>query len=87
MKTIKIYTKNNCPACRMTMMTLKNLLSKKELHFEDVAEEINLDSNPEALTYVKEELNIRAAPVVEADGFGIFAQFQPNKLKEIVNSI
>ncbi|MGT2771793.1 glutaredoxin-like protein NrdH [Streptococcus marimammalium] len=74
MAKITIFSKNNCIQCKMT----KKFLTEKQVEFE----EINLDENPDKISYVK-NLGFTAAPVIEV-GDIVFSGFQPNRLKEII---
>lgn len=55
---VTVYTTPTCPQCEMT----KKVLTRGNIEFETV----DLSTNPEAMTYVKEELGYAAAPVVVA---------------------
>lgn len=55
---VTVYTTPTCPQCEMT----KKVLTRGNVEFEVV----DLSTNPEAMTYVKEELGYAAAPVVVA---------------------
>lgn len=86
MAKVTVYTKNNCPACEMTKMVLKNEgVDFETINIEEVNEievEINgqiVKKNP--IEYIKEDLGFSATPVVVADGHEPFGGFQPEKLK------
>ena len=70
---LKIYSKNNCPQCKMT----KRLLDQRGVAYQ----EINLDEQPEYTEQVK-ELGYKAAPVVVYDG-GHFSGFKPDMLRKL----
>ena len=71
---IKIYTKKNCMPCQMT----KNLFKKFGIEYE----EINLEENEEARTYVSEVLGYKTAPVVVTKNDS-WAGFNPNNIRNL----
>ena len=72
---IKIYAKNNCMPCKMT----KNLLDKFGIAYE----EINIEDNEKARTYVSEVLGYKTAPVVVTENDN-WAGFNPNNIRGLL---
>lgn len=72
---IKIYTKNNCMPCKMT----KNLFDKFGIAYE----EINIEENEKARTYVSEVLGYKTAPVVVTENDN-WAGFNPNNIRGLL---
>lgn len=72
---IRIYTKNNCVACKMT----KNWLKNNGIDYY----EKNIEEDSPAYNYLMIN-NFRTLPVVFNDGELIAMGFQPQKLKELV---
>ena len=56
MKKVIVYTKNTCPFC----IRAKNLLTDKEIPFE----EVNLEGNPEELMKLKEKTGWMTVPQI-----------------------
>ena len=75
---VTVYTTPTCPQCEMT----KKVLTKGEVEFNVV----DLSTNPEAMTYVKEELGYAAAPVVVA-GEQHWSGFRLGALQTLVSAI
>lgn len=73
---VTVYTKSNCPQCVST----KELMKKLAIPYK----EINIEENPDVLTFLKAE-GFRSAPVVmtEADAW---AGFNETKIRSLVAS-
>ena len=56
MATVKIYTKNSCPACDLA----KKLLKQKEVSFQEFV----MDDKPEELKALKEKTNMKTVPQI-----------------------
>lgn len=63
----------------------KMVLKQEGLDF-DLVEEINLDEHPELIDSLKEQTGLSAMPIIIADGFEPFADFVPDKLKQVAAS-
>ncbi len=75
MKTITLYTKDNCPQCKMT----KKFLADKNLNFE----EINIDNEPQYIDTLKEQ-GFRSVPVITtADERVTIVGFRPDQLRAL----
>ena len=72
---LKVYTKNNCPQCKMT----KRMLTSLHIDFEG----INLDENPDAIDEVK-AMGFKAVPVVVPVHDEAFSGFNINKIRALV---
>ena len=72
---IKVYSKNNCPQCKM----VKKQLTMNDINFQ----EINIDENPEYRPYLKDR-GWQSAPVVESEIVD-FAGFNPQELRKLIN--
>lgn len=72
---IKVYTKNNCMACKMT----KNWFKNNEVNYT----EFNVEEDLEAFNKLV-EMNLRTLPVVFKDGELIAMGFQPQNLKGLI---
>lgn len=70
---VKVYTKNGCIQCKMT----KRTLDTQGVDFE----EINVDSNNDALAYLKEQ-GISSLPFVETADQS-WTGFRPDMLKQL----
>ena len=77
MKQIKVYTSDNCGACKL----LKSYLSASEIKFE----EVNLDS-PEKIEQFKKETGSMTIPVVSYNGEHIIG-FDRNKIDALAKTI
>jgi glutaredoxin-like protein NrdH len=73
MYEIKVYTKENCPQCKMTKKVLDDLGIKYV--------EIDVEDNEIALEHLS-DMGFQSLPVVEF-GNEAFSGFQPNKLEEL----
>lgn len=76
---ITVYTTPSCPQCEMT----KKVLTRGEVEFEVV----DLSANPEAMTYVKEELGYASAPVVTLSNGQHWSGFRNEYLKSLINLV
>lgn len=75
MSPITIYTKDNCPQCKMT----KRFLSDKNVPFE----EKNIDHEPEYVNWLKEQ-GFRSVPIVKTkDDALTIVGFRPDQLKTL----
>lgn len=74
MKTIILYTKNNCPQCKMT----KRFLAQKDVTFE----EINIDEQPQYIDWLKEQGH-RTVPVLTTNESMTIVGFRPDQLKAL----
>lgn len=75
MKTITLYTKDNCPQCKMT----KKFLADKNLSFK----EINIDNEPQYIDTLKEQ-GFRSVPVITtADKRVTIVGFRPDQLRTL----
>lgn len=72
MKKVVVYSKNNCPQCRM----VKKLLTDKEVSFE----ERNIEEEPEYIEYLK-SLEFKTVPVTDIDG-ELIPGFNPPALRK-----
>ena len=77
---IKVYSKDNCMACKMT----KKWLTKMSVPFE----EINISTLPEAesnkvIGFLRNEVRLTSLPVITADGEEPFSGFDISKLRKI----
>lgn len=69
---ITVYSKPQCPQCRMTYLALDR--RGIEYHVVDVA----APENAAALAYVSEELGYSTAPVVVVDDHDHWGGFRPD---------
>lgn len=75
MQTITLYTKNNCPQCKMT----KRFLADKNVAFE----EKNIDNEPQYIDWLKEQ-GFRSVPVVTAKEMKMtIVGFRPDQLRTL----
>ena len=78
---ITVYSKNDCPACKML---------KKQLDSNAVAyREINVDTltdyaRDETIALIKDELGFRSLPVLVADGVEPFSGFNPALIRKVI---
>ena len=79
MKSVTVYTKNNCPQCQMTKMVLDG----EGVKYTVVNIEDDTDEGKKGYDFVVNELELRSLPVVVVDGEEPFTGFQPEKLKEL----
>ncbi|MBV7389369.1 MULTISPECIES: glutaredoxin-like protein NrdH [Enterococcus] len=70
---VKVYSKNNCMQCKMT----KRYLNDNHISFE----EINIDSEPTALDFLKEQ-GFQSVPVT-FNGSDTIIGFRPDQLKAL----
>lgn len=71
---IKVYSKNNCPQCRM----VKRFLKEHNLEFT----EVNIEEQPEAREYLM-NMNLKTVPVTEVDGQVILG-FNVPELRQLI---
>lgn len=74
MNKITLYTKNNCPQCKMT----KRFLNDKHLSYK----EINIDAQPQYIDWLKEQGH-QTVPVLTTEGLGTIVGFRPDKLRTL----
>lgn len=81
MTTVRIFTKQFCPGCRMTERLLDELAVKYQ--------EIDISSDPQAVTALR-KLGYSSVPIVlvteengEVTGW---SGFRPDKIKQLFNS-
>lgn len=72
---IKLFSKNNCMQCKMA----KRFLSENQIAFE----EINIDNEPEALEFLKEQ-GFQSVPVITSDAKTIIG-FRPDQLRQLAS--
>ncbi|MBF0015349.1 glutaredoxin-like protein NrdH [Enterococcus casseliflavus] len=72
---IKLFSKNNCMQCKMA----KRFLSENQIAFE----EINIDNEPEALEFLKEQ-GFQSVPVITSDAHTIIG-FRPDQLRQLAS--
>lgn len=78
---ITVYSKNDCPACKML---------KKQLDGSSVAyREINVDTltdyaRDDTIAHIKDELGFRSLPVLVADGVEPFSGFNPTLIRKVI---
>lgn len=77
-----VYTKDNCPQCRMT----KNLLEAQGLVSDVDFTEININAHPEIIDYLKEK-GYQAVPVIELRYEDSFAGFKPDTIRSFVSTL
>ena len=68
---IKLFSKNNCMQCKMA----KRFLSENQIAFE----EINIDNEPEALEFLKEQ-GFQSVPVITS-----IIGFRPDQLRQLAS--
>lgn len=78
---ITVYSKNDCPACKM----LKKQLDSNAVTYR----EINVDTltdyaRDETIALIKDELGFRSLPVLVADGVEPFSGFNPTMLRKVI---
>ncbi|MGX6961614.1 glutaredoxin-like protein NrdH [Vagococcus xieshaowenii] len=73
MNELTLYTKNNCPQCKMT----KRFLSEKHLSYN----EINIDEQPQYVDWLKEQGH-RSVPVLTNSAVTIVG-FRPDQLRAL----
>ncbi|MGO3732488.1 MAG: glutaredoxin-like protein NrdH [Vagococcus sp.] len=75
MNTITLYTKDNCPQCKMT----KKFLADKHVNFE----EINIDAEPQYIDTLKDK-GFQSVPVITtADSNVTIVGFRPDQLRTL----
>ncbi|MGO2082918.1 glutaredoxin-like protein NrdH [Vagococcus sp.] len=75
MNLITLYTKDNCPQCKMT----KKFLADKGVNFQ----EINIDTEPHYIDQLKEQ-GFRSVPVITtADERVTIVGFRPDQLRAL----
>ena len=72
---IKLFSKNNCMQCKMA----KRFLSENQIAFE----EINIDNEPEALEFLKEQ-GFQSVTVITSDAQTIIG-FRPDQLRQLAS--
>jgi glutaredoxin-like protein NrdH len=75
---VTVYTTPTCPQCEMT----KKVLTKGNIEYTIV----DLSSDAEAMTYVKEELGYASAPVVVA-GTQHWSGFRLGALQTVIAAV
>ena len=75
MGNITIYTKNDCVQCKMT----KRFLKEHNINFE----EKNINSDPDAISYLK-SLGYKSVPVVFPKDQNPIVGFRPDQLRGLV---
>jgi glutaredoxin-like protein NrdH len=73
--SIKLFSKNNCMQCKMA----KRFLSDNHISFE----EINIDNQPEAIEFLKEQ-GFQSVPVITSDAQTIIG-FRPDQLRQLAS--
>lgn len=71
---IKVFSKSNCPQCRM----VKKFLNEHELDYN----EVNIEEQPEAREYLM-NMNLKTVPVTEVDGKLILG-FNVPELRQLI---
>ena len=62
--TITVYSKDRCPACRMT----KKFLDNANLHFTEInIDHVSSDERDDIITYLKNTLKRTSLPVIITD--------------------
>ncbi|MGY3750396.1 glutaredoxin-like protein NrdH [Vagococcus acidifermentans] len=75
MKNITLYTKNNCPQCKMT----KKFLADKDVSYT----EINIDNEPQYIDTLKEK-GFRSVPILTTpDAKLTIVGFRPDQLRTL----
>ncbi|WEG73554.1 glutaredoxin-like protein NrdH [Vagococcus intermedius] len=74
MTNITLYTKDNCPQCKMT----KRFLSDKNVSYN----EVNIDTEPQYVEWLKEN-GYRSVPVVTANEDISIVGFRPDQLRSL----
>ncbi|MFV0560109.1 MAG: glutaredoxin-like protein NrdH [Enterococcus sp.] len=72
---VKIFSKNNCMQCKM----VKRFLSENNVSFE----EINIDEQPEAITWLKEQ-GFQSVPVITSELTTVVG-FRPDQLRQLAS--
>lgn len=72
---VTVYTKDNCQPCKIT----KREFDRLGIQYT----EINIDSNPDALSAVM-EMGFMAAPVVVPENGEAWSGLNPSKIKSLV---
>lgn len=70
---IKLFSKNNCMQCKMA----KRFLTDNHISFE----EINLDQEPSAINWLKEQ-GFQSVPVITSEAKTIIG-FRPDQLRQL----
>lgn len=89
MPNITIYSKNNCPKCKLTKRFLQeNNVDYLEINIDD--EEFNLKeygkTRDDYVKYIKDELLLSTMPIVVTDN-DYWGDYQIGKLKNLVKNI
>ncbi|EOT44853.1 glutaredoxin-like protein NrdH [Enterococcus columbae] len=71
--SIKLFSKNNCMQCKMA----KRFLTEHQINFE----EINIDMQPEAIDWLKEN-GFQSVPVVTSE-LATIVGFRPDQLRQL----
>lgn len=74
MTNITLYTKDNCPQCKMT----KRFLTDKNISYS----EVNIDSEPQYIDWLKDQGH-RSVPVVTASEDVTIVGFRPDQLRAL----
>ena len=72
---IKLFSKNNCMQCKMA----KRFLSDNHISFE----EINIDNQPEAIEFLKEQ-GFQSVPIITSAAQTIIG-FRPDQLRQLAS--
>lgn len=72
---IKLFSKNNCMQCKMA----KRFLGDNHISFE----EINIDNQPEAIEFLKEQ-GFQSVPIITSDAQTIIG-FRPDQLRQLAS--
>ena len=75
MAKITLFSKNNCMQCKMA----KRFLSDNHISFE----EINIDNQPEAIEFLKEQ-GFQSVPIITSDAQTIIG-FRPDQLRQLAS--
>lgn len=80
MAKVIVYTKNNCAKCNMTKMVMdKEGIEYKSINIEEDLTEEEMEAKLQEFR----DAGFLSMPVVEAEGYEAFSDFQPNKIKEL----
>lgn len=75
MTNITLFSKENCPQCKMT----KRFLTDNKISYQ----EHNITLEPQYIDYLKDNGHM-AVPIVEADGLAsAIVGFRPDQLKQL----
>ncbi len=78
---ITVYSKNDCPACKMLKKQLDgSSVAYREINVDTLAD----DARDETIAHIKDELGFRSLPVLVADGVEPFSGFNPTMLRKVI---